>query len=64
MSLSQAVGTGALCKRDSGDREAVLRLDFMWSFLAVKAHLEPSVFNDLTEEGGTWVLSLTIGKEF
>ena len=31
---------------------------------AGKVHLEPSVFYDLTEEGGTWVLGLTIGHEW
>lgn len=50
--------------KDTGDREGVLRLGFMWAFPAGWVHLEPTVFYDLTEAGSTWVLGLTIGHEF
>ena len=50
--------------RDSGDWEGIVRFGFMWSFPAGKIHLEPSLFYDVTGEGGTWVGGLTIGKEF
>ena len=50
--------------RDTGDWEGIVRLGFMWEFPVGKVHLEPSLFYDVTEEGGAWVLGLTIGKGF
>ncbi len=50
--------------RDSGDLAGVVRLGLMYSFPAGSVHLEPSLFYDVTEEGGTWVFGLTIGHEW
>jgi hypothetical protein len=50
--------------REGGGMESVVRFGLMYAFPAGKVHLEPSVFYDLTEEGGTWVLGLTIGHEW
>lgn len=50
--------------RDSGDLAGIMRFGLMYSFPAGHVHLEPSVFYDVTEEGGTWVLGLTIGHEW
>ena len=58
------VAPGVEYLKESGDREGILRLGLMYAFPAGKIHLEPSVFWDVTQEGGTWVWGLTIGKEF
>ena len=49
---------------DSGEREFIVRLGLMYSFPTGKIHLEPSLFWDVTQEGGTWVFGLTVGHEF
>jgi hypothetical protein len=56
------VAPGVEYLKESGDREGILRLGLMYAFPAGKIHLEPSVFWDVTQEGGTWVWGLTIGK--
>lgn len=50
--------------RDGGDTAGVVRFGLMYSFPAGYVHLEPSLFYDVTEEGGTWVLGLSIGHSW
>jgi hypothetical protein len=55
------VAPGVERVRETGDMESIIRFGLMYGFPAGKVHLEPSVFYDATEKGGTWVLGLTIG---
>ncbi len=41
-----------------------MRFGAQYGFPAGELHLEPSLFYDITEEGGTWVFGLTFAYEF
>ena len=57
------VAPGAEREAD-GDVGFIMRFGAQYGFPAGELHLEPSLFYDVTEEGGTWVFGLTFAYEF